>query len=91
MSRANGVITFEDGFKMYCLYNGTCDVMFSSCYPKQQMAWDMYYKRSHARCDCIIPSLELVSISHDYGGGHTWTGLACRECLTLESNFEPFY
>ncbi len=94
MSRANGTIKFIDGYEIYCLYNGTVDYMFSACYPKQEMAWDMYYTRCHSRCTCRgdyrPEKWEEVIVTTDYGGGISWEGLACRTCMTFEGPFEPY-
>lgn len=90
MSRANGTIKFKDGHEMYCLYCGTNDRMFSSCYPTPDIAWEMYYVRCFDRHDEYCDQeLEDVTVTTDYGSGDSWNGKACRKCMTFEGPFEP--
>lgn len=94
MSRANGIVEFKDGFRMYCLYDGTADMMYSSCYKSPECAWEMYRNRCldrHSNYPYCSGVLEDVTVTTDYGSGFSWESTACRECMTIEGPTEPPY
>jgi hypothetical protein len=86
MSRANGIVKFDDTTEMYCIYDGTSDIMDNMLFDDPNDAWENYrLKKYNDSCSC---DGENVLIYTDYGGGTTYTGKACKKhkCIVFDFN-----
>lgn len=87
MSRASGEVQFKDGTIMYCIYDGTSDIMHDKLFSTHNEAFQDYNKNISYNNGCKCDG-EDVLIYTDYGMGTTYTGRACKEhrCILFDFN-----
>ena len=85
MSRASGMVKFNDGTILHCIYDGTVDIMHHELFDISNEAWDNWYSNTAYKDACTCNG-ERVLIHSDYGEGETYTGKACKEhkCITFD-------
>jgi hypothetical protein len=81
MSSASGRILFSDGLVLHYRYCGTSDTVVSHLFTTHDEMWDNW--RCEASRSCSCGQEEDVVCHSDYGGGFTFPGKACRECLSV--------
>jgi hypothetical protein len=87
MSRAIGMVKFNDGNIMYCIYDGTSDIMHNKLFKTSDEAWHNYHNNFSYDNECTCNG-EDVLIHSSYGIGETYTGKACKEhkCIIFDFN-----
>lgn len=89
MSHSSGAIKFNDGLILYCKYNGTVDIMIPHLYKTYDEMHEMWRQTKSKWCGHEVD--EEVKIFSSYGGGFSWTGRACRDCMVITKNLSCDY
>ena len=78
-----GIVVFKDRKILYGIYDGTTDIMSNNLSDTWNGAWKINKMVEECGCDG-----EDVLIYAYYGGGHTYTGRACKEhqCIIFDFN-----
>lgn len=84
MSRAQGLVRFENGQIGHLIYNGTSDIMLPRYYDTNNKAGEAYRNKEDMFPDECTHKKEKVVIYSDYGGGFWWNGTACTQCKALD-------
>ena len=85
MSTSIGCVKFQDGEIFYTTYQNTADIMHS-CLCKRMEDLDSIQSQDR-KCHC--KKGEKVMLATNYGGGFSWSGIACKRCLVIIEGHSP--
>jgi hypothetical protein len=90
MSHSYGMVKFSDGEILHIEFNGTVDVCLPNLYKTDDEVEKNWRKQEWKYCSCKPITQEPCEIAVTYGRGWYWNGFACRKCMVITNNFEPF-
>jgi hypothetical protein len=91
MNHAHGHVDFKDGKRLYYEYNGTADRVCPKLWNTPEEV-NEHWREEEAldrKCVCGKPS-EVVCAFTYYGGGLWFRAEACRNCMVITNNPDPF-
>lgn len=88
MSHAYGRALFSDGLVLHFEYNGTGGFAYTALRSSVDEVRAHWRDEEDRACSCGR-SAESVRLATSYGGGFTWSGLACRRCLAITDRGAP--
>lgn len=91
MSHSTGAAKFPDGKIFYCEYNGTVDIMLPHLYKTNKEMFENWRRKDWIQCNNLSHKHIRVRLATTYGGGFSWDGWACLDCLCLISPLDVNY
>lgn len=70
-------------------YDGTSDTMQPNMFLTTEERNEQWRKQKWKKCECESEKLPCVVESH-YGGGFSWDGSACKECMVFLGPYTPY-